>query len=379
MITQPNPLPLDYKPRPPSHLKVDRIVLSKGSTATTERQRYIDRLCSAYPEAEVIEALDTQHNRIDLGITDAQERQRRGKRTLVIGVHASAVRFSQEEGNACPNYWHFSPVGYCFYQCRYCYLAGTRSFWFAPSVKVFVNLEEILDKIDRQAKKLGEPTAFYVGKLQDGLALDPLTGFSKVLVPFFAAHEHARQVILTKSADVQNLLGLDHGDKTILSWSLNPPEVANEFEANVPSVEDRLTAMAKCAEAGYPVRAVLMPVIPVRGWKEIYTRFVADLLARVPIQRLTIGGICSYANAVNLMEQALGSNNAISRNMDPGRKMGDGRRRYPRDLRVEMYRHILDCARGVDADVELALCLEEREVWDALCLADRIGRCNCVL
>jgi len=379
MIKRPGIPPLDYKPRPPWHLTVDQIVLAKGSTITTERQRYVGRICSAYPEARVIEQLKTQHNRIDLGEADARKRQRRGKRTLVIGVHASAVRFSSEEGNACPNYWHFSPTGFCFYRCQYCYLAGATGIWHSPSVKVFVNLEDILGEIDRQAQKLGKPTAFYCGKLQDGLALDPLTGYSQVLVPFFAEHPYARQVVLTKSADMDNLLGLDHGGNTILSWSLNPPEVATEFERNVPSVEERLAAMVRCTDAGFSVRAVLMPMIPVPGWREAYGRFVTDLLSRVPVQRLTVGGICSYRNAVNLMEKGLGGDNVISRHMDSTRKMADGRRRYPRDLRVEMYQHILDCARKVRPDVEVALCLEEHGVWESLGLADHIGRCNCVL
>ena len=40
------------------------------------------------------------------------------------------------------------------------------------------------------------------------MALDPLTAYSTVFVPFFAAHPFARQVILTKSADVGWLLPL---------------------------------------------------------------------------------------------------------------------------------------------------------------------------
>ncbi len=86
----------------------------------------------------------------------------------------------------CPNYWHFSPYGFCPYDCNY-YLAGTRGVWFSPAVKVFLNLPEIIREIDREANRIARPTAFYVGKLQDGLALDPLTDYSRELVPFFAS------------------------------------------------------------------------------------------------------------------------------------------------------------------------------------------------
>jgi len=93
--------------------------------------------------------------------------------TLVLAEHKSAVRQSSEEGNACPNYWHFSPYGFCPFGCAYCYLAGVQGVRFSPTVKVFLNLPEILAEVDRVARRVGEPTAFYLGKLQDGLALDP--------------------------------------------------------------------------------------------------------------------------------------------------------------------------------------------------------------
>jgi len=370
---------VDYRPDRAPGLKFDRIFLAKGSLATNDRRRIAGCICALYPDAERIERLDTPHNRIDLGEADALARHRAGKRTLVLGVHGSSVRRSEESGNTCPNYWHFSPCGFCPYGCAYCYLAGTAGVWHSPTVKIYANLPEILAGIDRVARRLAKPTAFYLGKLQDGLALDPLTGYSKVLVPFFAEHPFARQVVLTKSTTVDNLIGVNHGNKTILSWSVNPPEVAGRFEAGAPGIDDRLAAMERCAAAGYPLRAVLMPMIPVEGWPDIYGRFVRTLLERAPIRRLTVGGICSYRNARRLMERKLGRDNPISRSFEAGGRAPDGRLRYPRDLRVEMYRVVIGAARRARPETELALCLEERPVWEAVGLAGSLGRCNCVL
>jgi spore photoproduct lyase len=237
-----------------------------------------ERICQTYPAAEVVDQTEVPHNRVDLGEADATAALRLGKRTLVLGEHHSAVRQSREEGNTCPNYWHFSPYGFCPYGCHYCYLAGTPGVRFSPTVKVFLNLPEILAEIDRVAARLAEPTAFYLGKLQDGLALDPLTGYSRTLVRFFAAHRYARMVLLTKSASVENLLGLDHGGHTILSWSLNPAETIAAFEAGTPPLAGRIEAMKRCAEAGYSVRAVIMPIVPLPGWEEAYARFLGTLL-----------------------------------------------------------------------------------------------------
>jgi len=136
-------LPLDYIPRWPENLKIDNIFLAKGSLDTSERQRFVEKICALYPEAKIIECPDIAHNRIDFQEKDELKRHQQGKRSLVFGVHKSAVRFSDETGNACPNYWHFSPYGFCFYDCRYCYLAGTPSFWHSPAVRIYLNIQHI--------------------------------------------------------------------------------------------------------------------------------------------------------------------------------------------------------------------------------------------
>jgi spore photoproduct lyase len=197
----------------------------------------------------------------------------------------------------------------------------------------------MLEEIDQITQHLQKPTAFYLGKLQDALALDPLTAYSKVLIPFFAEHPYARLTLLSKSANIDRLLKLEHKGHTILSWSVNPTEVSRVFEENVPNVEDRLEAMVKVASAGYPVRAVIMPIIPVEGWQNIYSTFTRHLVAKIPLQRLTLGGICSYKAARALMESKLNSNNTISVNMANAESL-DGRSRYSTSLRGEMYKYI---------------------------------------
>lgn len=372
-------LPRNYLPVRPPNFDVERIVLAKGSVSTPERKEFVDRICALYPNAEIISKTDVSHNRIDLQGSSPLALHREGKHTLVFGELASAVRFSEEEGNSCPNYWHFSPYGFCPYGCKYCYLAGTRGVWYSPTVKIYVNLPEIISRIDRTAHRLAQPTAFYLGKLQDGLALDPLTAYSTILVPFFAKHPYARQILLTKSASVDRLLELDHDGRTILSWSLNPPEAVGAFEENVPSVAERLNAMRRCAERGYPVRGVIMPIIPIPGWRQAYEGFITELLSTVPVQRLTFGGICIYKGARRLMEEKIGGENTISRSIVEERADEDGRARYAPALRVEMYGRLIACARRVKPDLELALCLEDVEIWRKLGLQKRLGRCNCVL
>ncbi len=369
-----------YAPCPVPRFEPRRIVLAKGSLDTRARRSLVEKVCAVYPEAEVVEDLATPHNQIDLGEADLLRRHRLGKQTLVFGEHRTAVRRSEEAANTCPNYWHFSAYGFCPYSCHYCYLAGTPGIWRSPTVKIFVNLPEILAQIERVAARLDRPTAFYHGKLQDGLALDPLTGYSRRLVPFFARHPYARMTLLTKSADVENLLDLDHRGRSILSWTVNPPEVVRALERNTPPVAERIEAMCRVSEAGYPVRAVVMPILPLDDWRSSYARFLEDLLARVRLQRITLGSICSYPMAIRLMEGKLGRGNLISRTLEhPRRKGDDGRARFPQPTRVEAYRFLIDTIRRLEPELEIGLCLEAPGMFERLGMHESVGRCNCVL
>jgi hypothetical protein len=59
--------------------------------------------------------------------------------------------------------------------------------------------------------------------------------------------------------------------------------------------------------------------------------------------------------------------------------VSDGRIRFPKTLREEVYRHLIATIHRNAPDVEIALCLEDRAMFDALGLQKGAGRCNCVL
>jgi hypothetical protein len=365
--------------RPAEHFQPERIILAKGSDRSLQRVRLAEGICQAYPNAEVIEQLDVPHSQIDLRVGDPLARHNLGKRTLVLGEHNSAVRFSQEDANCCPNYWHFSPYGFCPYGCTYCYLAGTRGVWFSPTVKIYLNLEEMLDRIDAIANRAGQPTSFYLGKLQDGLALDPLTGYSRRIIPFFASHRWARLVVLTKSTQVENLLDLESCDRSVLSWSLNPRKVWQRYEPNTPAPENRLAAMGQCSQAGYRIRAVILPIIPVDCWQQMYDDLLAELLAIRRLERVTLGSLCSFPNAIRLTEAKIGPDDALSRGLTRGGKSPDGRWRFDPSQRLACYRHLTRAIKQRRPDVQVSLCLEQHFIFEDLGMTESIAQCNCVL
>ena len=356
----------------------EQIVLAKGALDTPARQAFADKVCRTFPKAAVREQLDCNHMAAQFaprGLPLA-EKIALGKRTLVLGVIGQGVKRSTEANIHCPNYWHFSTTAFCWYDCAYCYLAGSCSSLVAPTVKIYVNLEDVLGKLRRLGPRIEpRPTSCYLGKLQDGLSLDWLTGYSRALVPFFAGERWLRWVLLTKSACVENLLDLEHAGHTAVSWSVNPASVCERFEHGAPALSERLDAARRCAEAGYPVRFIIMPLIPVDDWRAEYAELVEQIFDALRPARITLGGMCSFPTAARLASARPGGMAGV---LDRCLPAADGRQRYAVEQRAEMYGWIMQAIRRRDAHVPLGLCLEDRAVFERVGLNARRVTCNCI-
>ncbi|HAI14189.1 MAG TPA: hypothetical protein DCM28_20965 [Phycisphaerales bacterium] len=138
--------------------------------------------------------------------------------------------------------------------------------------------------------------------------------------------------------------------------------------------------MQACAAAGYPVRAVVMPIIPIEDWKHVYGNFLEQLLTAVPLNRITLGGTCIYKPALQLVQLKLGKDNAISNDLQPADKVNDdGRSRYSHEQRVEIYRVMVQTIKRIQPKLQIGLCLEHTSVFEDLGMKQAIGQCNCLL
>jgi len=364
--------------RVPAGLDPEEIILARGARATPARARFVERIAALFPGARILARDDLSHmtaaraGRLRIG-----ERVRRGGRTLVLGAMGRLEKPSCERGIVCPGYRSLSLTASCWYRCAYCYLAGTIASTVSPAVKIFVNVEDALAAIERRLRRARDGAAWYIGKLQDALALDPLTAYSRILVPFFAAHDRARLVLLTKAAAIENLLDLDHRGHTTIAWSLNPDPVASLYEPDAPPPAVRIRAAARIRTAGYPVRFQIMPIVPIPGWRDAYADLIARALDAAPPERVTLGGVCSFSTARGLLRSQVPADSPIRRALEAGEVGPDGRLRYRRETRIELYRELIAIIRDRDRSVPIGLCLEEEEVWRSAGLDPRLARCTC--
>jgi len=369
------PGPLSWQP--------SEIVLTKGCDARPHEAAYCERVIAAFPSARVTDARDTPHNRVRVPGHTALERIDHGKRMLVLGRMGKPVSRNEDPeadaGTLCTHYNAVHPSWFCFYNCAFCYLSGSPGVRFSPTVRLFTNLLDILDAMQTALDRAPGTVSFYVGKIQDGLQLDPIANFTRVLVPFVRAHANAHLVFLTKSAAVDGLIEafaeVEGPGQVVASWSLNPPEIATDFEWGAPPFEARLDAARRCADAGIEVRFIFMPLVPIDGWREIYAEAIRRAMHVVRPSRVTTGGICSYPSALSDTAGRLGDGNIITRlaNTKHGRRM-----RYPPDLRAEMYRFVTAKVQRSAPGVPVSLCLESAPVWRSAGLDPARCRCNCI-
>ncbi|HBF32920.1 TPA: hypothetical protein DDW35_00005, partial [Candidatus Sumerlaeota bacterium] len=174
---------------------------------------------------------------------------------------------------------------------------------------------------------------------------------------------------------VNSLLGLEHANHAVVSWSLNPQSVIECYEAGAASLEDRLKAAERVAAEGYPIRFRIDPGILIPDWRKHYAD-LADAIFNYGLQpeNITLGMLRLLPGHYAVTRKAYGIDLHDAGVLEGIH--GDGKLRYPATERVAFYQHIIDCVRTRSPQTPVSLCRETREVMNAL-RPHLNPRCNC--
>ena len=261
--------------------------------------------------------------------------------------------------NVLPCGYHIFNLGFgCPYDCSYCYLQQYSN---SPGIVLNANPEDFLGVFDGYIAETGNRMIrLGTGEFTDSLALDHITEYSKLLVPFFAS-KNVFFELKTKSANIDNLKGLEHGGRTVVSWSLNPRDIIRDEEKGTASLEERLAAAKECADEGYKISFHFDPVIHHSGWERNYKE-VVDMLfdtIRSPLW-ISIGTLRFNRNLKNIIEERFPGSSYIYGELLPGR---DRKLRYPPALRSEISRCITRFIRDRNKNTPVYLCMEHTSAW----------------
>ena len=249
----------------------------------------------------------------------------------------------------------------CPYRCSYCYLQGTFRGKVHPVA--YTNREKLLAELDEWLAQPGE-LRLNAGELMDSLALDGVIPIVDDLVPRFAAQRRHKLLLVSKSANIRNLLKHDPQGQVIVAFSVNAPEVAAQFEQGAPDPLQRVEAAARVKEAGYYLTLRLDPMIPVDGWSEAYAAFLERACKVITPHQWTLGSLRHFSS-LPMWAGKLGRDTSVFRFAREWCS-GDRRRRIPLPVRAAMYQAAIDVIRQHDGDVPIRLCKETTAVHERL-------------
>lgn len=163
----------------------------------------------------------------------------------------------------------------CTASCMYCYLVCNYNK--CAYLRLFVNREEMLEKIIRTANKADRKIIFEIGSNSDLILENSITGNLKWTIENFKNVKNGLLTLPTKFDMVEDILPLNHNGKIIIRVSVNPSEIINKVEFGTSSLSNRIQAINKLREAGYKVGILIAPVIFLDNWQSLYLELIQRL------------------------------------------------------------------------------------------------------
>lgn len=287
-----------------------------------------------------------------------------GKRTLAVSVEPfDLVKPCPCSSSTVSCNYYLLNIGYgCPYDCSYCYLQEYQNL---PAIVLPANVGEFLQGMDLVLQKnANQFTRIGTGEYTDSLALDWLTEYSKALVPFFRNRAVTLE-LKTKSDCIENLLGLDHGGKTVVSWSVNPERFAKDEKGAAPVLK-RLEAARQCEKAGYGTAFHFDPILHAENWENDYKEFVAKLFSYVKpsVRWISLGTLRFHKDLRRAAEFRHPDTDIFlaEERLDPV----DDKMRYSVTLRIEIYQKMVSWIKEYAKNVPIYLCMESPEVWKSV-------------
>ena len=194
------------------------------------------------------------------------------KRNLIVGTRKT---HKYVENHKVSDYLVPYTSSGCTAMCLYCYLVCNYNK--CSYLRLFVNREQMMERLLRESWKCSVPCTFEIGSNSDLVLENTITGNLEWTIPEFARKGRGSITFPSKFDMVDPLLGLDHQGKVIFRMSVNPKEIIRRIELGTSPLERRIEAVNRMCEAGYPVGLLIAPVILVEDWKAQYLELLETL------------------------------------------------------------------------------------------------------
>lgn len=163
----------------------------------------------------------------------------------------------------------------CTAMCMYCYLVC--NFNKCSYLRLFVNREQMLEKMIKTASKSDKPLTFEIGSNSDVILENTITNNLVWTIENFADSNNGFITFPTKFDMIDDILNIRGIDKIIPRVSINPQDIINKVEFGTSRLNERIIAINKLQKAGYKVGILIAPIILVDGWEKLYNDLFIEL------------------------------------------------------------------------------------------------------
>ncbi|MBC8555924.1 MAG: DNA photolyase, partial [Candidatus Brocadiales bacterium] len=161
----------------------------------------------------------------------------------------------------CCNLQTLDAVDNCGYGCSYC---SIQSFFDGKQISFDNNFADKLKNLELDPDK-----TYHIGTGQssDSLMWGNSHGVLDGVIEFARDNPNVILELKTKSANVNHLIRSNAPKNILCTWSLNTPTLIEHEEHGTASLEKRLAAARKVADAGFVVGFHFHPIIHYANWE----------------------------------------------------------------------------------------------------------------
>lgn len=235
------------------------------------------QLMEKYKEVPKIEI--ENHNNIEEMRNKQNKEFANMKRNLIIGVRKT---HKFVENHKTSDFLVPYTSSGCTASCLYCYLVCNYNK--CAYLRLFVNREQMLEKIIKTAEKSDKNLNFEIGSNSDLILENSITNNLVWTIDKFKNTSKGTLTFPTKFDMVDDILNLDHRGKIIIRMSVNPEFIINRVELGTSRLEDRIEAINKLKDAGYKIGILIAPVIFVDNWQQLYLELIQRLYSELSEQ-----------------------------------------------------------------------------------------------
>lgn len=300
------------------------------------------KLLNQYREKGIECKIIKSHNNIEEMRKKENKEFPNMKQNLIIGVRKT---HKFVENHKTSDYLVPYTSSGCIAMCLYCYLVCNYNK--CAYLRLFVNREEMLDKIIKVANKSDKELTFEIGSNSDLILENTITGnLEWTIKNFVKKAEKGYLTFPTKFSMVEPIINLEHKGKIIVRMSVNPQEIISQIEIGTSPLKNRIDAINKLKDANYKVGILIAPVILVDNWKVLYEDLIKTLSETLSekVKKDVFFEIIfmtySYVhNAINT-KAFPNKTNLYNKEIMTGR--GKGKYTYKKEIKEEGKKYLLD-------------------------------------